>query len=89
MSASLRRNIPLFVAFRVLFHARFYYPIIGVLFLDLGLTLEQYAWLNVIWAAVIIVLSIEGNSLPGDRETKNLYERANMKARKIINGRDL
>jgi len=33
--------------------------------------------------------SIEGNSLPGDRETKNLYERANMKARKIINGRDL
>jgi hypothetical protein len=31
---SLRRNIPLFIAFRVLFHARFYYPVIGVLFLE-------------------------------------------------------
>ena len=63
MSASLRRNLPLFVAFRVLFHARFYYPVIGVLFLDLGLTLEQYAWLNVIWAVVIIVLEIPSGAL--------------------------
>jgi MFS family permease len=60
---SLRRNLPLFVAFRVLFHARFYYPIIGVLFLDLGLTLEQYALLNVIWAIVIIVLEIPSGAL--------------------------
>jgi len=63
VSASLRRNLPLFVAFRVLFHARFYYPVIGVLFLDLGLTLEQYAWLNVIWAVVIIVLEIPSGAL--------------------------
>jgi MFS family permease len=63
VSASLRRNIPLFVAFRVLFHARFYYPVIGVLFLDLGLTLEQYALLNVIWAVVIIVLEIPSGAL--------------------------
>ena len=63
MSASLRRNLPLFVAFRVLFHARFYYPVIGVLFLDLGLTLEQYALLNVIWAVVIIVLEIPSGAL--------------------------
>ena len=63
MSASLRRNIPLFIAFRVLFHARFYYPVIGVLFLDLGLTLEQYALLNVIWAIVIIVLEIPSGAL--------------------------
>ncbi|MGA0093864.1 MAG: MFS transporter, partial [Chthoniobacterales bacterium] len=60
---SLRRNLPLFVAFRVLFHARFYYPVIGVLFLDLGLTLEQYALLNVIWAVVIIVLEIPSGAL--------------------------
>lgn len=33
--------------------------------------------------------SIEGNALPGDRETKNLYERASMKARKIVTARDL
>ncbi|MFM8809885.1 MAG: MFS transporter, partial [Chthoniobacterales bacterium] len=60
---SLRRNLPLFIAFRVLFHARFYYPVIGVLFLDLGLTLEQYALLNVIWAIVIIVLEIPSGAL--------------------------
>jgi len=63
VSASLRRNLPLFIAFRVLFHARFYYPVIGVLFLDLGLTLEQYALLNVIWAVVIIVLEIPSGAL--------------------------
>jgi len=63
VSDSLRRNIPLFVAFRVLFHARFYYPVIGVLFLDLGLTLEQYALLNVIWAVVIITLEIPSGAL--------------------------
>ena len=63
MSAPLQRNLPLFIAFRVLFHARFYYPVIGVLFLDLGLTLEQYALLNVIWAVVIIVLEIPSGAL--------------------------
>lgn len=63
MSASLRRNLPLFIAFRVLFHARFYYPVIGVLFLDLGLTLEQYALLNVVWAVVIILLEIPSGAL--------------------------
>jgi len=63
VSDPLRRNLPLFVAFRVLFHARFYYPVIGVLFLDLGLTLEQYALLNVIWAVVIIVLEIPSGAL--------------------------
>ena len=59
----LNRNIPLFVAFGVLFNARFYYPVIGVLFLDLGLTLEQYALLNVIWAVVIILLEIPSGAL--------------------------
>jgi MFS family permease len=63
VSDPLRRNLPLFVAFRVFFHARFYYPVIGVLFLDLGLTLEQYALLNVIWAVVIIVLEIPSGAL--------------------------
>ncbi len=57
------RNLPLFIAFRVLFNARFYYPVIGVLFLDLGLTLEQYALLNVIWAVVILVLEIPSGAL--------------------------
>ena len=34
-------------------------------------------------------IAIEGNALPGDRETKNLYERAGIVARKIIVSRRL
>ncbi len=59
----MNRNIPLFVAFRVLFNARFYYPILGVLFLDLGLTLEQYSLLNVVWAVTIVTLEIPSGAL--------------------------
>lgn len=33
--------------------------------------------------------AIEGNALPGDRDTKNLYERARMKARSIVTAIDL
>ena len=33
--------------------------------------------------------AIEGEALPGDRETKNLYERAAITARKIVLARDL
>jgi MFS family permease len=63
VSPSLRRNLPLFIAFRVLFNARFYYPVLGVLIMDLGLTLEQYALLNVIWAGTIILLEIPSGAL--------------------------
>lgn len=34
-------------------------------------------------------VAIEGNALPGDRETKNLYERAGITARKIVVSRNL
>ena len=37
------RNVRLFIAFRVFFNARFYYPIFAILFLDFGLTLSQFA----------------------------------------------
>ncbi len=56
-------NIPLFIAFRVLFNARWYYPILAVLFLDFGLTIEQYALLNVAWAAVIVGLEVPSGAL--------------------------
>ena len=59
----MSRNIPLFIAFRVFFNARFYYPVLGVLFLDLGLNLEQYATLNVIWAVTILLLEIPSGAL--------------------------
>ncbi|MEO6848403.1 MAG: MFS transporter [Chthoniobacterales bacterium] len=60
---NLARNIPLFIAFRVLFNARFYYPVLGILFLDLGLTLEQYSLLNVAWAVSIVLLDIPSGAL--------------------------
>lgn len=59
----MSRNIPLFIAFRVFFNTRFYYPVLGVLFLDLGLTLEEYAMLNAVWAATILLLEIPSGAL--------------------------
>jgi MFS family permease len=58
-----RRNIPLFIAFRVLFNARWYYPVLAILFLDLGLSVEQYALLNVAWAAAIVGLEVPSGAL--------------------------
>jgi len=60
------RNARLFVAFRVLFNARFYYPVLAVLFVDLGLTLDQYALLNVAWAFSIVLFELPLGAL-GDR----------------------
>jgi len=56
-------NIPRFLAFRVLFNARFYYPVLGVLFIDLGLTVPQYALLNVVWAVTIVALEVPSGAL--------------------------
>ena len=41
------------------------------------------------YATKLGCIAIEGNALPGDRETKNLYERAGIVARKIIVSRPL
>ncbi len=57
------RNIPLFIAFRVLFNARWYYPVLAILFLDFGLSLEQYALLNVAWAAAIVCLEVPSGAV--------------------------
>lgn len=56
-------NIRCFLAFRVLFNARFYYPIFTILFLDLGLTLEQFALLNAVWAATIVISEVPSGAL--------------------------
>lgn len=60
---ALPANCRLFILFRVLFNARFYYPVLGVLFLDLGLTLGQYALLNTVWAFVIVLLEVPSGAL--------------------------
>jgi MFS family permease len=59
----MSRNIPLFIAFRLLFNARFYYPIFAVIQLDYGLTLEQFALLNFVWAVSIVLLEVPSGAL--------------------------
>ena len=66
------QNIRLFIAFRVFFNARFYYPIFTILFLDFGLTLEQFALLNLVWAMTIVVLEIPSGAIADTIGRKNL-----------------
>lgn len=56
-------NVRLFIAFRVFFNSRFYYPVFTILFLDFGLTLSQFALLNSIWAATIVLLEVPSGAL--------------------------
>ena len=56
-------NIRLFVAFRVLFNARFYYPVFTILFLDFGLSLSQFALLNTLWAVTIVLAEVPSGAL--------------------------
>ena len=57
------RNVRLFIAFRVFFNSRFYYPVFTILFLDFGLTLDQFAMLNAVWAATIVLLEVPSGAL--------------------------
>ena len=56
-------NVRLFIIFRVLFNARFYYPVFSILFLDFGLTLSQFAILNAVWAATIVLCEVPSGAL--------------------------
>ena len=58
-----RSNIRNFIAFRMFFNARFYYPVFAVIYLDFGMTLEQFAILNSIWAATIILAEVPSGAL--------------------------
>lgn len=59
----MQRNINIFYAFRVLYNARFYYPVFTVLFLDHGLTLAQFSLLNGLWALVIVLTEVPSGAL--------------------------
>jgi len=56
-------NIRWFIAFRTFFNARFYYPVFTILFLDFGLSLEQFAILNAVWAATIVLAEVPSGAL--------------------------
>ncbi len=57
------KNIRLFILLRICFNARFYYPVFTVLFLDFGLSLEQFAILNAVWAATIVLAEVPSGAL--------------------------
>lgn len=63
LSALAAANARAFVWFRILFNCRFYYPVYAVFFLDLGLTVEQFAVLNAVWAATIVLLEVPSGAL--------------------------
>ena len=65
-------NVRLFIAFRVFFNARFYYPVFTILFLDFGLNLEQFALLNAAWAAAIVLLEVPSGALADIIGRRNL-----------------
>ena len=62
---SLSRNPARYVAYTVLYHARAYYPILAILFIDLGLTLDQFVLLNLIWALTIFVFEVPSGAMAG------------------------
>src|SRR5471030_1687101 len=57
------RNWRRFVLFRVLFNSRFYYPVLAVLFLDLGLSAAEYTILNFAWALAIVFTDLPAGVL--------------------------
>lgn len=56
-------NVRMFIAFRVFFNCRFYYPIFTVLFLDFGLSVAQFSILNAVWAATIVMAEVPSGAL--------------------------
>lgn len=49
--------------FTTFYNARAYYPVLAVLFTDLGLSLDQYVLLNAAWAAAIFLLEVPSGAL--------------------------
>lgn len=66
------RNPLLFILFRIFFNSRFYYPIYAVMFLDFGLSQEQFAQLNFAWAIAIVLLEVPSGALADQIGRKKL-----------------
>ena len=73
--ALLDRNVPLFIAYRLFFNLRFYYPVFALFYLDAGITLEQFGWLQGLWSLSIITCEVPSGiiaDLIGRRKTLRL-----------------
>ncbi|OLQ94061.1 MFS transporter [Vibrio ponticus] len=66
------RNVRYFLMFRCSYFARFYYPIFTLLYLDYGLTLSQFAMLNVVWAATIVLAEVPSGAFADTLGRKKL-----------------
>lgn len=63
MNPERNKNSRLYIVFSVFFTARAYYPVLAILFLDLGLSLEQFVFLNLIWATAIFLFEVPSGAL--------------------------
>lgn len=66
------RNARLYVWFTMLYNARAYYPVLAVMFTDLGLSLERFVFLNLVWALAIFVLEVPSGALADTLGRKTL-----------------
>ncbi|CCO47125.1 putative Permease of the major facilitator superfamily [Vibrio nigripulchritudo SOn1] len=66
------RNVRNYLVFRSSYFARFYYPVFTLLYLDYGLTLSQFAILNVIWAATIVISEVPSGAFADTLGRKKL-----------------
>jgi MFS family permease len=72
LEGSAKRNVQAFTYFRMFFSARFYYPVFALLFLDYGLSLEQFGILNAVWAATIVLCEVPSGALADTIGRRNL-----------------
>lgn len=75
---STSKNPGRYVWFTTLYNARAYYPILAILFLDLGLTLDQYVMLNLVWAATIFLFEVPSGALADTLGRKTLLVTASV-----------
>ncbi|MDG3086267.1 MFS transporter [Vibrio hannami] len=68
----LVRNVRYYLMFRSSYFARFYYPVFTLLYLDYGLTLSQFAMLNVVWAATIVLAEVPSGAFADTLGRKKL-----------------
>lgn len=66
------RNVRCFLMFRSSYFARFYYPVFTLLFLDYGLSLSQFAMLNVVWAFTIVISEVPSGAFADTLGRKKL-----------------
>jgi MFS family permease len=78
MPSDLSKNASRFILFSVFFTARAYYPVLAILFLDLGLTLDQFVLLNLIWAATIFLFEVPSGALADTIGRKKLLVTASI-----------